>query len=865
MTVSSSSNKVQYNGNGSTTVFAYTFKVFNQNDLTVIIRSASGTETVKTITTHYTVSGVGSAGGGNVTMLTAPAAGETITILREQDLIQEFDLVPNDPFPAQLMEDALDKLTFMVQQHSEELDRAIKASRTNTIGSTEFAISAANRANKIFAFDSAGELAVTQELGTYRGNWATSTAFAQRDIIKDTSTSNIYICVTAHTSTGSQPISGNADAAKWALLVDAAAAATSASNAATSETNAAVSASAAAASQSNAASSASAASTSASNASTSASTASAAADAALAALDSFDDRYLGQKASNPSVDNDGNALIAGALYFDTTNDIMKVYDGSVWVAAYASLSGALLASNNLSDLTDPALALTNLGKASQAQAEAGTDNATLMTPLRTAQAIDALTPPSGTQQFVASGTIPNGALVGLNANGTISVVTASKSGTITSTNSSGPANASAYDPSTGKIVLVYGNNLSGQVVVGTVSGGNITFGTTVNFTFEYELTGLSLTLDQTSGHFILSYGTVRYVSSTTKYAYTYARAISVSGTTPTVNASTTLVASGNTGATYVWTSISQTPITGTAYTAIVSATTSYTYPFVAMVSVSGTSVVLQSLTSFVSEFVQQAYYGQYKTTSIAYRASDNKLLIHYQSASAGTTKYVVGTVSGTSITFGAAANVTGNASSYNSVVYNPHSGQFISTEFSQGGVSSVLAGTLSGTTYSLTATCDVTSFGVAAGCPVACLSATDYVFVGTTGTAVYTARLKLSGSAFYVVNSTGTSDINASQSAPSIDLYNSGFILSTNGNKSTFFYPMSTFSSWVGIAAENIASGQSGAVTVVTGVNTAQSGLISGLKYGVSEVTGGLVAGTTTNVIGLATSPTSLYLNTGRL
>ena len=224
MTVSSATNKVQYNGNGSTTVFAYTFKIFNQNDLTVIVRSAIGTETVKTITTHYTVSGVGGSGGGNVTMLTAPASGETLTVLREQDLIQELDLVENDPFPAQSLEDALDKLTFMVQQHSEEIDRTIKASRTNTIASTEFTVSAADRANKIFAFDSAGELSVTQELGTYRGNWATATAFAQRDIVKDTSNNNIYIVVTAHTSSGALPISSNVDVAKWALIVDAAAA-----------------------------------------------------------------------------------------------------------------------------------------------------------------------------------------------------------------------------------------------------------------------------------------------------------------------------------------------------------------------------------------------------------------------------------------------------------------------------------------------------------------------------------------------------------------------------------------------------------------------------------------------------------------
>lgn len=359
MTVSSSTSRVSYNGNGSTTVFAYTFKIFDQDDLTVIIRSANGTETVKTITTHYTVSGVNSAGGGNVTMLTAPASGESIVILREQDLVQEFDLVPNDPFPAQLMEDALDKLTFMVQQHSEELDRAIKASRTNTIGSTEFTISAANRANKIFAFDSAGELAVTQEIGTYRGNWATSTAFAQRDLVKDTSNSNVYICVTAHTSTGSQPISSNADVAKWALIVDAASVSASAAAAAASVVDAEAAQAAAEAAQA----AAELAETNAETAETNAETAQAAAetarsgaeaarDATLAAYDSFDDRYLGAKSSNPSVDNDGNALVGGALYYNTTVGEMRIYNGTSWVAAYVSGAGFVAKIGGLTGAAD---------------------------------------------------------------------------------------------------------------------------------------------------------------------------------------------------------------------------------------------------------------------------------------------------------------------------------------------------------------------------------------------------------------------------------------------------------------------------------------------------------------------------------
>ncbi len=101
----------------------------------------------------------------------------------------------------------------------------------------------------------------------------------------------------------------------------------------------------------------------------------AAKDAALAALDNFDDRYLGAKASDPTVDNDGNPLISGALYFNTTDDVMKVYEGSQWVAAYASLSGALLVANNLSDLASASAGRTNLGLGTAATT-ASTDYAT---------------------------------------------------------------------------------------------------------------------------------------------------------------------------------------------------------------------------------------------------------------------------------------------------------------------------------------------------------------------------------------------------------------------------------------------------------------------------------------------------------
>lgn len=133
----------------------------------------------------------------------------------------------------------------------------------------------------------------------------------------------------------------------------ASAASTSASNAATSETNAATSATNASNSASTATTKASEASTSASNAATSATNASnsataastsetnaaTSASAAAASFDAFDDRFLGAKASDPTLDNDGAALLTGALYFNTTSNEMRVWSGSAWLAAYLPATG----------------------------------------------------------------------------------------------------------------------------------------------------------------------------------------------------------------------------------------------------------------------------------------------------------------------------------------------------------------------------------------------------------------------------------------------------------------------------------------------------------------------------------------------
>ena len=334
MTVSTTIIKNSHNGNGSTTTFAYQFKILQDSDLQVIIRSSNGTETTKSLSTHYTVTGAGGNSGTVVfTSGNIPASGETVVIRRNVPQTQVIDYIANDPFPAETHEEGLDRGTLVAQQISEEADRSIKLSRTNTMASTEFTVGATDRANKILSFDSAGELAVASELGSFKGNWSASTSYAVRDMVKDTSTNNIFMANTAHTSSGSQPLTSNTDAAKWDLIVDAATATSAASTAttqagiATTKAGEAATSAATATTQANTATTqANTATTKASEAATSATGAENAKNAAEAALDTFDDKFLGSKSSDPTVDNDGNALTDGALYFNTTLNVMKVYD-----------------------------------------------------------------------------------------------------------------------------------------------------------------------------------------------------------------------------------------------------------------------------------------------------------------------------------------------------------------------------------------------------------------------------------------------------------------------------------------------------------------------------------------------------------
>jgi len=236
-------------------------------------------------------------------------------------------------------------------------------------------------------------------------------------------------------------------------------------------------------------------------------TAQAAAEAALASAqavyDNFDDRYLGAKTSNPTVDNDGGALLTGALYFNTTVPEMRVYTGSSWtdfsagaaVSSFNTRTGAvtltdtdvntalgytaannssvLLKANNLSDLTSASTARTNLGL--------GTAATTASTAYATAAQGTNADTAYGWGNHASAGYAADSAVVKLTGDQTVggtktfsSTITGSVSGNAatatTATNLSGGTVSATSISDSGNLTFTgTGNRITGDFTNGTVA------------------------------------------------------------------------------------------------------------------------------------------------------------------------------------------------------------------------------------------------------------------------------------------------------------------------------------------------------------------------------------------------------------
>lgn len=153
MTVSTTTNRWAYTGNGVTTAFAYTNKIFTTggSDLKVYLDGVLQT-------TGYTVSGVGEAAGGSVTITPAPAAGVAVLIVSDIPRSQTLDLGEHDPFPAESVETALDRTVRLLQQQATQLTRTLRLSDSLDGSDTLDALpAAADRASGLLGFDADGQ------------------------------------------------------------------------------------------------------------------------------------------------------------------------------------------------------------------------------------------------------------------------------------------------------------------------------------------------------------------------------------------------------------------------------------------------------------------------------------------------------------------------------------------------------------------------------------------------------------------------------------------------------------------------------------------------------------------------------------
>lgn len=119
MTVPTTVRSITHPGDGSATQFSYPFKILDEDHLIVTLIASGGGETIQSITTNYSVAGVGVPAGGLVTMVIAPAIGESLRIERTPPIVQLLDLRNQGTFVPENLEDEYDWIIMILQALAE--------------------------------------------------------------------------------------------------------------------------------------------------------------------------------------------------------------------------------------------------------------------------------------------------------------------------------------------------------------------------------------------------------------------------------------------------------------------------------------------------------------------------------------------------------------------------------------------------------------------------------------------------------------------------------------------------------------------------------------------------------------------------
>ena len=135
MTRTTTTNTVSAIGTGAIATIPYTFPIATSADLVGTQRDLNGAETTLVLGTDYTVTGAGTLAGGNIVSVAAIPLGYKWVFKRERAITQATDLRNQGAYYPEVIEDALDKLTDIAQQHKEKLDRCLTASETDSLSS----------------------------------------------------------------------------------------------------------------------------------------------------------------------------------------------------------------------------------------------------------------------------------------------------------------------------------------------------------------------------------------------------------------------------------------------------------------------------------------------------------------------------------------------------------------------------------------------------------------------------------------------------------------------------------------------------------------------------------------------------------
>ena len=456
--------------------------------------------------------------------------------------------------------------------------------------------------------------------------------------------------------------------------------------------------------------------------------------------------------------------------------------------------------------------------------------------------------------FVASGTLASGQTVALKSNGQVEVVTGTAAVVSNQVQFGAPTDMTtcSYDKTTNKIFIAYvGASEYGTMVVGSVSGGTISFGTPVVF-YSGQVQYPGSCFHDATGKVFLAYGI-----ETEQYGI--ANMISISGTTPTKNADASFPNSARVriypkGCAYD----SSTQRVFVFYMAL----SSSNYGYGVTASVSGTTISFGQANSFNSATTQEL--------SAAYDVNANKTVVVYQDSGNGTVGNAnVCTMSGTGFSIGTKANFNSGYTFDPSICYDPDNQNLIvachNTGSGQDLQGTACIGTISGTDITFTAQ---QVFGTSAKYPSLSYDTTNNkMIVGYANNSssnkfevivISSTGSTLSFGTALASNATATTTFTSSAFDP--DTGAVVFSYSSGNGKAAVFSPLVTNStSFIGITDEAISSGASGAVIVQGGVNSKVTSLTIGSDYYV-QVNGTLSTTTSTVPAGRALTNSSILL-----